>query len=258
LYTILFMEWRIGCSGFHYEDWKEIFYPKTLPKKKWFEYYCQHFNTLELNTTFYRFPQVRFLENWYQISPVDFLFSAKVPRLITHYKQFNDTQRMLNDFYQSCRTGLADKLGCVLFQLPARLEYSEKKLQEIIEQLDMSFTNVIEFRHSSWWKKKIFSILKKRNIVFCGHSYPSLPEEVVINSAKIYYRFHGTPNLYYSQYKRKFLEEVISTIQYSAKVDQVFLYFNNTATIAALRNARYVQKLVGIPNEKNVSASQST
>jgi len=122
----------------------------------------------------------------------------------------------------------------------------------------MSFTNVIEFRHSSWWKKKIFSILKKRNIVFCGHSYPSLPEEVVINSAKIYYRFHGTPNLYYSQYKRKFLEEVISTIQYSAKVDQVFLYFNNTATIAALRNARYVQKLVGIPNEKNVSASQST
>ncbi len=250
------MEWRIGCSGFHYDDWKEIFYPKALPRKKWFEYYCQHFNSLELNTTFYRFPQVRFLENWYQNSPVDFLFSAKVPRLITHYKQFNDTQRMLSDFYQSCRTGLANKLGCILFQLPARLEYSEKRLQEMIKQLDMSFTNVIEFRHSSWWKKKVFSILERKNIIFCGHSYPSLPEDVVINSPKVYYRFHGVPNLYYSQYKRKFLDEVISTIQGSRKVEQAFIYFNNTATIAALRNATYVQKLVGATNGKKATASR--
>jgi uncharacterized protein YecE (DUF72 family) len=238
------MEWQIGCSGFHYNDWKEIFYPKTLPKKKWFEFYCQHFNSLELNTTFYRFPQVKILENWYQSSPSHFLFSAKVPRLITHYKQFNDTQRMLTDFYQSCKTGLADKLGCVLFQLPARMEYSEKKLLEIIEQLDGSFTNVIEFRHNSWWKKKVYSILMKHGIVFCGHSYPALPEEVVINSPTVYYRFHGIPNLYYSQYKRKFLENVISTIQCSTTVERAFLYFNNTATIAALRNAAYVQKLV--------------
>ena len=242
------MEWRIGCSGFHYDDWKEIFYPKGLPKKKWFEYYCQHFTTLELNTTFYRFPQVRFLENWYQISPGDFRFSAKVPRLITHYKQFNDTQRMLNDFYHSCKTGLAEKLGCVLFQLPARLEYSEKKLHEIIEQLDGTFTNVIEFRHNSWWKKKVFSILKKNNIVFCGHSYPKLREEVVINSGVVYYRFHGIPNLYYSQYKRKFLDGVISSVQCAKKIETAFLYFNNTATIAALRNARYVQKIVTAPS----------
>jgi uncharacterized protein YecE (DUF72 family) len=195
---------------------------------------------------------VKTLENWYQISPPDFLFSAKVPRLITHYKQFNDTQRMLNDFYHSCGTGLKDKLGCVLFQLPARLEYSEKKLMEIIAQLDTSFTNVIEFRHSSWWNKEIFSILRKRGIIFCGHSYPALPEQVVINSQTVYYRFHGIPKLYYSQYKRKFLEEVISTIQCSRKVEQVFLYFNNTATIAALRNATYVQNLVGLVSGKKL------
>ena len=238
------MEWRIGWSGFHYDDWKEIFYPKTLPKRKWFEFYCERFNTLELNTTFYRFPQLKFLENWYHISAVNFLFSAKVPRLITHHKQLNDTQRMLNDFYLSCSSGLKEKLGCVLFQLPARMEYSEKKLMEIAGQLDNRFTNVIEFRHSSWWKKKVFSILTKQGIIFCGHSYPALPQEVVINSSTVYYRFHGIPNLYYSQYKRKFLEEIITSIQCSKKVKQVFLYFNNTATIAALRNAMYVQKLV--------------
>jgi len=240
------LQWRIGCSGFHYEDWKNIFYPDGLPKRKWFEYYCEHFNTLELNVTFYRFPQVKFLQAWYNNSPQDFVFSAKVPRLITHYKQFNDTRRMLNDFYCSCREGLREKLGCVLFQLPYRLEYSKEKLETILSQLDPSFLNVIEFRHSSWWKKSVYSILGKYNVTFCGHSYPELPDQVVMNTATAYYRFHGIPKLYYSQYKRKFLDEIVIQIKEAKKVKQVFLYFNNTATIAAIRNARYVQRILGI------------
>ncbi len=241
------LEWRIGCSGFHYDDWRGIFYPEGLAKRKWFEYYCEHFNTLELNTTFYRFPQVRFLQNWYNSSPDDFLFSVKVPRLITHYKQFNDTQRMLNDFYGSCREGLSNKLGCILFQLPAQLQYSEEKLEAILAQVNNSFVNVIEFRHPSWWKKKVYARLRKSNIIFCSHSYPNLADEVIVNSSTVYYRFHGLPVLYYSQYKRRFVENVVSCIQHSGKVNRAFLYFNNTATIAALRNAAYAQKLVLLP-----------
>jgi|SRR5690348_10672405 len=240
------LDWRIGCSGFHYDDWKEIFYPSSLPKRKWFEFYCEHFNTLELNVTFYRFPQLKFLQTWYNNSPNDFLFSAKVPRLITHYKQFNETERMLNDFYTSCREGLSNKLGCILFQLPAKLEYSQQKLESIIAQMNPSFINVIEFRHPSWWKKKVYSFLNKNNVVFCSHSYPSLPDDLILNNPVVYYRFHGLPVLYYSQYKRKFLEEITCKIKNSEKQKQAFLYFNNTATIAALRNARYVQKLVKI------------
>ncbi len=78
------LKWWIGCSGFHYADWKKIFYPDDLPKRKWFEYYCQHFNTLGLNVTFYRFPQLKSLQNWYDKSPTKFSFSVKAPRLITH------------------------------------------------------------------------------------------------------------------------------------------------------------------------------
>src|SRR5215203_2912212 len=126
------MEWRIGCSGFSYADWKEIFYPTGLPQKKWFDYYCSHFNTLELNTTFYRFPQLKFLENWYDKSPANFDFSVKAPRLITHYKQFVDTERLLSDFYGTVREGLRDKLGCILFQMPASITYSDDKLDRII------------------------------------------------------------------------------------------------------------------------------
>jgi uncharacterized protein YecE (DUF72 family) len=89
----------VGCSGFHYKHWIDIFYPKGLPQRKWFEYYNQYFNTLELNVTFYRFPQLSFLESWYNRSPDDFCFSVKAPKAITHFKQFNDTQRMVDDFY---------------------------------------------------------------------------------------------------------------------------------------------------------------
>jgi uncharacterized protein YecE (DUF72 family) len=239
------IKWSIGCSGFHYDDWKGDFYPASLSKKKWFAFYCEHFNSLELNVTFYRFPQLKFLRSWYENSPADFNFSVKVPRLITHYKLFNETKRMLNDFYGSCRTGLEEKLGCILFQLPSRLEFSEKLIETIIEQLDGSFTNVIEFRHASWWTKKVYALLEKHNVIFCGHSYPSLPQEVVVNSPVVYYRFHGIPVLYFSQYKRKFLKEVIAKIQTSRKVDRAFLYFNNTASMAAIRNASYAQKLLG-------------
>lgn len=234
-------DWRIGCSGFHYTDWKEIFYPPGLPQKKWFDYYCTHFNTLELNVTFYRFPQPKFLENWYDKSPAGFDFSVKAPRLITHYKQFLDTERMLADFYGTCREGLRDKLGCILFQLPARVAYSQEMLERITGQLDKSFTNIVEFRHASWWNEHVYRQLAAYGIGFCGHSYPALPDELICNSPVVYYRFHGVPRVYYSQYKRSFIDQVAEAA-INCGAGKVYVYFNNTATIAAIRNAKYLQK----------------
>ena len=107
-------KWLIGCSGFSYKEWKDQFYPKGLPQSKWFAYYCQHFNTLELNVTFYRFPKLAALQGWYQEAPEGFIFSAKVPRSITHYKKFEQTEVLLKDFYMVLRDGLREKLGAVL------------------------------------------------------------------------------------------------------------------------------------------------
>ncbi|MGB8192774.1 MAG: DUF72 domain-containing protein [Chitinophagaceae bacterium] len=242
--------WRIGCSGFHYADWKEVFYPAGLPQKKWFDFYCQHFNTLELNVTFYRFPQLKFLENWYAKSPEGFDFSVKVPRAITHYKQFIDTERMLDDFYGTSREGLKDKLGCILFQMPARLQYSEAALDRITAQLHPGFTNILEFRHESWWNEKVYNRLAANNTGFCGHSYPGLPETAVCNVPLIYYRFHGVPKVYYSQYKRAFIEQVVGEVEACSQVSKAYIYFNNTATMAAIRNARYLQALVGPARDK--------
>lgn len=167
--------WFTGCSGFHYKDWKEVFYPKEVPQTKWFEYYCRHFNTIELNVTFYRFPRPEALQSWYNRSPKDFKFSVKAPQLITHYKNFKDCERMLGDFYASVYEGLQEKLGCVLFQMPPRVSYSQEILERIIENLNPSFDNVVEFREATWWNDKVFKQLKKYKISFCGVSHSKLP-----------------------------------------------------------------------------------
>ena len=122
-----------GCSGFHYKDWKGIFYPESLPQKEWFKFYAQKFNTLELNVTLYRFPVLKSLEAWYDTSPANFSFAVKAPRLITHYKKFSDCSRMIDDFYTLITKGLKDKLGAVLFQLPPRYVYTNERLDLIVK-----------------------------------------------------------------------------------------------------------------------------
>jgi len=243
----------IGCSGFHYKEWKGVFYPEKLPQRKWFEYYSEQFNTLELNVTFYRFPQKTFLQNWYKTSPDHFVFAVKVPRLITHYKHFRDTGRMLGDFYKTSREGLLDKLGPVLFQLPPQAVFTPDSLQRIIQQVDSSFMNVIEFRHPSWWTKEVFDTLSAKNISFCSISYPGLPDEVFINNHVVYYRFHGVPQLYKSEYNSKQLQKVAKAISENRKVKEAYIYFNNTASGAAINNALYLKNYF---EKKNLSLAK--
>lgn len=239
------IKWHIGCSGFSYKEWREEFYPKGLAQSKWFSYYTQHFDTLELNVTFYRFPTLNSLRGWYDKAPAQFSFSAKVPRSITHFKKFEDTESMINDFYGLLKEGLQEKLACVLFQLPPSLIYSKEKLEKIVNQVDPTFNNVIEFRHESWWKKNIQTVLKKHNISFCGVSFPKISfDDAIINTPTCYYRFHGVPKLFYSEYDKTFIEKIHNQIVQNKKVERAYIYFNNTASLAALHNAKYFQSLI--------------
>ena len=237
-------KWNIGCSGFAYKEWKEVFYPQGLAQSKWFNYYTEHFNTLELNITFYRFPTLKSLQAWYDKAPEGFVFSAKVPRWITHYRKFEETERMIGDFYGLLKEGLKEKMGCVLYQLPGRFEYSADKLQKMIAQMDYSFTNVIEFRNEGWWRKDVQQTLKKNKITFCGVSYPKLPDDAVMNTTTPYYRFHGVPKLFYSEYSKAFVKKIYKQLEEKKSAKTIYVYFNNTATQAAINNARYLQSLI--------------
>ena len=236
------MRWHIGCSGFSYKEWKNVFYPPRLPVREWFNYYSDRFNTLELNFTFYRFPQVPLLQTWYVKSPENFSFAVKAPRLITHYKQLNDCERLLHDFYTACRDGLKEKLGPLLFQFPSRFVYSGVKLERIIASLDPSFVNVVEFRDVSWWDKRVYAALKKRGIIFCAMSFPGLPDDVIKTAPSIYYRFHGIEKLYYSSYDEATLKKTADDILRQKNTKEVFCYFNNTAAVGAIVNALWLEE----------------
>ena len=231
------IRWHIGCSGFYYKHWRPDFYPENVPIRLWFEHYCHSFKTVELNTTFYNFPKEKILKGWYERSPDDFVFTVKAPRLITHYKKFVDCASLLQEFYKIVSCGLEHKLGCILFQLPAGIIYSEKKLLQIIESLDSSFLNVIEFRHNSWWRDDVYAVLAKNKISFSGISHPLLPDQVILNTKILYYRFHGVPFLYTSPYTELQLKKIVDRIAGFKNITDAFIYFNNDSKGWAYRNA---------------------
>lgn len=243
------IEWRIGCSGFYNKHWKGVFYPEALPQSKWLSFYAEHLNSLELNVTFYRFPTLELMQGWYKKSPENFIFSVKAPRIITHYKQFIDCKELLNDFYNVCEIGLKNKLGCLLFQLPPSIQFSEGKLEEIVESLHPGFRNVIEFRHVSWWNKKVFDILSDQKITFCSVSHPTMPASIITTTPIIYVRLHGVPKMFYSDYKFEELEKLFSIIEDKKNIKKAYVYFNNTAGLSGILNALDFIKMSKLVNK---------
>jgi uncharacterized protein YecE (DUF72 family) len=237
------VELRTGCSGYYNRHWKKIFYPDDLPQSKWFEYYCSRFSTVELNSTFYKFPTAKILNAWYKKSPDDFVFAVKAPKLITHLKKFNNCQQQVDEFYLACEQGLMEKLGCVLFQLPPSIQYSAEKLEQITESLKPGFKNVIEFRHKSWWTKKVYDRLAKNKITFCSVSHPNLPATIVENTSTVYIRLHGVPKMFYSGYTEADLQKIKTTIAKKIKIKDGFVFFNNTADDEGILNALQFQQL---------------
>jgi uncharacterized protein YecE (DUF72 family) len=235
---------NIGCSSFYNSYWKKNFYPENLPSSKWFDYYCSQFNTYEMNGTFYKFPTLKTMENWHQKTPDNFLFSVKAPKEITHNKKFVDCKELLKDFYSVCKTGLKDKLACILFQLPPSYQYSAEKLLFIINNLNLDFQNVIEFRHQSWWIPEVWSELAKNNITFCSVSHPQMPETIFTQFPVIYIRFHGRTKMFYSEYSKEELTAVHNVFSNSEKSKTVFIYFNNTAGTAGILNALEMKKII--------------
>lgn len=238
------IQWHIGCSGFHYPDWKLKFYPEGLPQRKWFEYYSEKFDTLELNNTFYSFPRKSLLESWYKRSPEDFVFSIKAPRLITHFNKFENVITPMEDFYEAITEGLREKLGCALFQLPSQVQYSPEKLEQILSSMNPCTLNVVEFRHPGWWNENVFQKLSEHGIVFCGMSHPELPDDVMANTPTLYYRFHGVPDLYVSEYAMEKVQAFADAILHDPQIERVFVYFNNTSSGTAIKNANQLKSIV--------------
>src|SRR5690606_18530110 len=233
----------IGCSGFSERSWKGYFYPDDLPCKEYLNFYAEKLNAVEINSTFYRRPTQKTLENWRRSTGNDFKFFIKIPKTVTHIKKLNATAQETAEFCHHIAQGLKEKLGGFLFQLPPSFQYTEENMQKVLESVDPNYLNVVEFRHTSWWNNEVYHQMKNEGVVFSGVSIPKeIPDEVIINHEKfLYYRLHGVPQMFKSEYSDSELEKLSEKI--NSFKGTSFIFFNNTFGISGIKNALTLKKL---------------
>jgi uncharacterized protein YecE (DUF72 family) len=237
---------RIGTSGWHYDHWSGLFYPAGLPKNKWFEHYAQHFDTVEINNTFYQLPKHETFKNWRKQAPDDFLFTVKANRYITHVKRLKNVQEPLERFLESARL-LMNNLGPILYQLPPGMHKDLDRLGAFIRLLPTKQTAVFEFRHKSWFSEDTYELLRQSNLAFCIHDMPGVPTPRVITGNVIYIRFHGATGRYEGDYPRSTLRDWARWIKQHAKeIRNVYAYFNNDARAYAVHNAKTFREQIGV------------
>ncbi len=234
----------VGTSGWHYDDWKERFYPKGLPKTKWLEFFAERFSTVELNNTFYRLPSEEAFKNWHASTPKDFIFSVKISRFVTHIKRLKDTGEALQKF-MSRATLLKDKLGPILYQLPPSLHRDDERLQKFLAELPKGYRHVLEFRHESWLTDEVYEILRRYHVGMCVFDMPGLSCPLLATADFAYIRFHGKDSLYSSCYSDEELADWVKRIRKLAEnLDTIYIYFNNDVQGFALKNAETIKKLL--------------
>src|SRR5215218_744824 len=136
---------RIGCSGWQYRGWRGDFYPATLPLNRWFEYYAERFNSVEINNTFYRLPEPRTFAIWGGQAPAGFKYAVKASRYLTHMKKLKDPEEPLDRFFSGAKR-LGRSLGPVLYQLPPRWTVQLERLGIFLDALPRRRHHAIEFR----------------------------------------------------------------------------------------------------------------
>jgi uncharacterized protein YecE (DUF72 family) len=236
-------QYYVGCSGWFYWHWRGIFYPEGLPTSGWFKHYSKHFNTVELNAPFYSWPTVPTVDSWNrQIGRRKFVYTVKVCELITHIKRFTGTKILIRDFGHIADL-LDQRMGCFLFQLPPSYHYTAQRLKTILAQLDPRRRNVVEFRHRSWWDKKVFSAFKKARAIFCSCSGPRLPDDLIQTGEDIYIRFHGVRQWYRHDYSEDELRSWAKKIRASGAT-RVYAYFNNDRDGHAIKNAKSLLRML--------------
>jgi len=224
----------VGTSGWSYQHWRGVFYPQGLSQKDWFDYYCQFFNSVELNVTFYRILKRDIFKHWFIRSPKDFCFSLKGNRLITHIKRLNDKKNLnalLKDYLE-----LKNKLAVILWQLPSNFKKDLKRLEDFLKNLKkFDLRNVFEFRDKSWFCPETYDLMKDYNSALCIADSSFWPHEKQSTADFIYLRFHGRDGLYSGDYTDNELKEW-ADFSLAAQKD-IFAFFNNDAFGFAIKNA---------------------
>ncbi len=233
----------LGTSGWNYPHWAGVFYPERAPRSKWLQLYGEHFDTVEVNATFYRLPKPETFEKWRRGTPEGFLWAVKASRYITHVKKMRDTRDPLNRFLDAAEL-LEQKLGPVLFQLPPFLAFDGVIFRDFCAELEKRrHRYALEVRHGSWLADEALGIMRDCNIALCiADTAGRFPYHEHLTADFTYIRLHGSRQLYASSYSDVELQDWAKKIR--AWDRDTYLYFDNDYEGNAPRNALQLKTLL--------------
>ncbi len=242
---------HIGTSGWSYDHWAGIVYPRGASSLGRLDAYVTRFGTVEVNNTFYRWPREDVFTTWRERTPAGFVFSIKASRGLTQFRKLNDPVPWLERMDAGLRR-LDGKMGVLVFQLPPHFPYNPDRLARFLDVAPSWPRLAIEFRHPTWHREETFAMLEAHGVAYCVMSGANLPCVLRATAPFVYVRLHG-PNpghLYGGSYSDSDLRWWADRI--GERADQgrdVFAYFNNDGHGYAVRNAEALRSLVGPRSE---------
>lgn len=238
-------EIRIGTSGWHYAHWKGRFYPEKAPPAEMFRIYLEHFDSVEINNTFYHLPPLSAFENWKKIAPPGFLYALKGSRFLTHMKKLREPDEGIARFFEGARL-LGRKLGPIVFQLPPRWRVNLERLEIFLAALPRRRRYAFEFRDPSWLIPEVYEVLRSHNAAFCIYDIGGFHSPFEVTAEFSYVRLHGpSAQKYQGSYDAKALAGWARWIERESKrLKAIYIYFDNDHEANAVRDALELRRLV--------------
>jgi uncharacterized protein YecE (DUF72 family) len=236
---------HIGTCGWAYDHWEGVLYPAGLPKARRRDVYTEHFETVELNASFYRWPRESTFESWNAQLPPGFTMSVKAPRGLTHAKRLLEPETWVERITRSWHA-LRDRRGVLLVQLHPAHERDDARLDRFLAQLPDWMRVAVEFRHPSWVDEEVMGLLERHGAAYVVMSGPGLPCHLRATAPFVYVRLHGpsSERIYAGCYSDEDLRWWADRIgEWRAQDREVFAYFNNDGHGYAVRNADTLRAL---------------
>jgi uncharacterized protein YecE (DUF72 family) len=236
---------RIGCSGWNYDSWRERVYPKGMGPSRWLAHYATLFDTVEVNSTFYRLARPAAVARWVEATPPDFVFTVKASRYLTHMKRLTDMERGVERLYAGIAPLVeSGKLGPVLWQLPERFHRDDDRLAFALERLPPG-RHCFEFRHPSWFTSEVYGLLHTFGVALAtGHDARRPLPDSPLTTDWTFIRFHYGARGRRGNYSEAELREWAGRIARLREEAEVFAYFNNDWEAFAVRNGLRLRQLL--------------
>jgi uncharacterized protein YecE (DUF72 family) len=239
---------RVGLSGWNYAHWRNgVFFPPRLPASRWLDFYAERFDTVEVNSTFYRLPRRDAVAHWIEQTPQDFLFAVKASRYLTHVKRLRDLGPGLERFLERIEPMLGSpKLGPLLWQLPPTFRRDDERLADTLVRLPRELRHCVEFRHPSWFVEDTYELLREHGVALAIGDRPEVNafQTHELTTEWTYVRFHGGTRGRRGNYSDSELREWAARLRGWSRTHAVYAYFNNDWEGFAPRNAALLKRLL--------------